>query len=397
MRIESTIPHLEAILEEVREKHPTKAEIQNIDTSPLLDEIRRKLKESSYDELEKLAFEFSSKKLMACLEVLFIDKEGEIPKKAAEVLKIRPRDHVILKGWLKIVKHYPHNLLEKTLRELMEENQFRAFKNADKISPLLPHWFITRTFPDGILHDYQISGNIKNFDSYLKNNYLDENDGLFKAAWQCLLMQGTSVTLKKEKADRILFELIKPVNAPFHIPICQRYLNILSNLYWDERILNFIADKYNLPISINSGLDVDTLFWKKVNKRVKEEFNTWYLSKQIEEFFEGERADFWKKYVPRNAVKRLNMILNGEGFLIDFGVIGVVEFKNIGNAAYIYPRNTFAGYWRRSEYSDRSDDFKNREKTIRDKSFPGWDGRIIHREGWQSDTATKINKLIGLK
>ena len=147
MRIEVTISHLEAVLEEVRKVHPTKAEIQNVDTSPLLDEIRRKLKESSYDDLEKLAFEFSSKELMTCLEILFIDKEGEIPKKASEILKVRPRDNVILKGWLKIVKHYPHSLLEKTLRDLIVDNQFRAFANADKISPLLPHWFITRTFP----------------------------------------------------------------------------------------------------------------------------------------------------------------------------------------------------------------------------------------------------------
>ncbi|MBN1184115.1 MAG: hypothetical protein JXB49_17610 [Bacteroidales bacterium] len=332
---------------------------------------------------------------MACLEILLIDEEGEIPKKAAEVLKIRPRDNVILKGWLKIVKHYPHDLLEKTLRELMVENQFRAFVNANNISPLLPHWFITRTFPDGILHDYQISGNANNFDSYLKKNYLEENDGLFKAAWRCLLINGTSVSLKKERADRILFELIKPLNAPFHIPICQNYLNVLTNIYWDERILNFIADKYNPPISIDSGLDIDTPFWKKVNKRAKEEFNTWYISKRIEDFFEGERADFWKKYVPQNVVKRVKMILNGEGFLLDFGTIGVIEFKKIGNAAYIYPRNTFAAYWSRSEYSDRPDYFKNLEKTIRERSFPGWDGRIIHREGWQSDTASKINKLIG--
>ena len=211
------------------------------------------------------------------------------------------------------------------------------------------------------------------------------------------MKHGTSVTLKKEKADRILFELIKPLNAPFHIPICQHYLNVLINLYWDERILNFIADKYNPPISINTGLDIETPFWKKVNKRAKEEFNTWYISKRIEDFFEGERAEFWKKYVPRNAVKRVKMILNGEGFLLDFGTIGVVEFKNIGNAAYIYPPQIFAGYWSRSGYNDRSDDFKNREKTIRDRSFPGWDGRIIHREGWQSDTAIKINKLIGIK
>ena len=393
MRIDVTISRLEAVLEEVRKVHPTKAEIQNVNPTPILDEIRLRLKETSYNNLEKLAFEFSSKKLMACLEILFIDKEGEIPKKASEVLKIRPRDNVILKGWLKIVKHYPHNLLEKTLRDLIVDNQFRAFINADKISPLLPHWFITRTFPEGILHDYQISGNVKNFDSYLKENYLEENDGLFKAAWQCLLINGTSVSLKKEKPDRLYSELLKPLNAPFHIPICQRYLNVLSRISWDERILDFIAGRFGPPISINTGLDVETPFWKKVNKQAREEFNTWYLSKQIEDFFEGERADFWKRYVPRNAVKRLKMILNGEGFLLDFGTIGVVEFKNIGNAAYIYPRNTFAEYWTRSQFSYKADFLKTGKNQLKiDLSLDGMGESFTEKAGSQ----IRHQKLISL-
>lgn len=396
MRIEVTISCLKTALDKVRKNHPTKAEIQNVNTSSLLDEIRCELKDTSCDGLENLAFEYNSKKLMACLDILFIDKEGEIPEKASEILKIRPRDSVVIRGWLKIVKHYPHSLLEKTLRDLMAVNQFRAFVNADRISPLLPHWFISKKLPDGILHDYQISGNGKNFDSYLKQNYLDTKDGLYKAAWQSLLMQGTSVALKKEKADRILFEIIKPINTPFHIPICQHYLNVLKSIHWDERLLNFIADKYNPPISIDTGLDVDTPFWKKVNNPAKEAFNTWYISKRIEDFFEGERAEFWKKYVKKNKVKRVKKILNGEGFLIDFDKIGVVEFKNIGNAAYIYPPKAFSLYWIQSDGNNTLSFFKNKNNTVKHKMFSDkWGGRIIHKEGWQVDAEFIINKFIG--
>jgi len=397
MRIQPSIQFLEAVLEQVRKVHPTKAELQNVEVGSFLDEIRLKLKESSYNDLTALAFEFNSKKMMACLEILFIDKEGDIPKKAAEILKIRPRDNVIVKGWYKITKHYPHNLIEKTLRELMVKNEFTALEGNKKISPALPRWFISKTLTAGILHDYQISGDVKNIDTYLKHNHLKEREGLFKACWQTLMMKGNAESLKKEKADRILFELIKPENAPFHIPIAQHYLNVLKRINWYERLLKFIADKYGTPLSVDTGQEIDTPFWKKVNKRAKEEFNTWYISKSIDEFFEGDRADFWKKYVQINKVKRVKKILNGEGFLIDFGVIGVVEFKNIGNAAYIYTPKAFAEYWSMPNFSDRPESFKDKDKTIRHRSFSYWDGRIIHRKDWQADTIEKINRLIGIR
>ncbi|MBW2031942.1 MAG: hypothetical protein JRJ31_23075, partial [Deltaproteobacteria bacterium] len=202
---------------------------------------------------------------------------------------------------------------------------------------------------------------------------------------------GAAKSLSKEDPGRLLAEYEKPENAQ-HLPFfCQHYLNALhQKVKWNDRILRFIKKKYGPPADQDSRDHMETPFWAKVEVGAKKAFKTWLMLVRIDEFFEGVRADFWRHYVKAGNVVDVKKILNGDGFMLDFGKFGVVEFKNIGNAAYIYPTEVFRGFWKKADYVSYGVQFKDRIKTIRHRSIPGWGGRIIHKGNWQDDTSSKI-------
>ena len=117
----------------------------------------------------------------------------------------------------------------------------------------------------------------------------------------------------------------------------------------------------------------------------------WLLKKRIEDFFgNDERSDFWKSYVEQEYIINAESILSNQGFMLDFGKFGVVEFKEIGNAAYVYPKAVFHEYWANAKRKYHTSGFKDKEKTIK---FSSWDGRVLHFEGWQSKTRYRLQQL----
>jgi len=394
MRIEVTTDRLEAALQKVRQLHPIRGKRLDPPTKTILEEVRERLRACNRERLADLAYSFDASRLLACLEILVTERDEEVADKACHVLMVRPRDNVIRAGWFKLILHYPHDLLEKVIRANLEASGFAALSGLENVSERVHLWFVSERVSQGILRDYEGSGGHKNLDTYLEGNFLNRKDGMFKEVWRLLLLQGGATSLQKEDVDRVLLEYRKPENATYLAQFCQRYLNVLqSSAKWDERILRFIEKKYGEPSDPDKN-EIETPFWKNVKPEPKKEFRTWIMLQRIQEFFEGERADFWRRYVVEKRVTRVKKILDGDGFMIDFGPFGVVEFKNLGNAAYIYPANAFGTYWRRADRESYVSRFKDKEKTISNRHYRGWDGRIIHREGWQSETSSKIKTLM---
>jgi hypothetical protein len=396
MRIEVRTERLEAALQRVRQMHPFKGQRTHPPTGTILEEVRESLRTCDHEKLADLAYSFDTSRIMACLEILVIEREDDLADKAHKVLMMRPRDRVTSAGWFKLILHYPHNLLEKFMRANLETKGFGPLAGQTSVSERVPSWFLSKWLSEGVLRDYERSEGYGSLDAYLEGNFIGREEGMFREVWRLLLSRGRARSLHKEDPDRVLVECRKPENAK-HLPaFCQHYLNILqSRRKWDERVLRFIERKYGAPSDLDGHVVIETPFWQNVKPDPKKEFKTWLMLQRIEEFFEGERADFWRQYATANRVLDAKEILSGDGFMLDFGKFGVVEFKNLGNAAYIYPAEVFREFWKTADYVSFVGRFKNKHKTIRHRSILGWDGRIIHRANWQHDTSHKIRMLFG--
>lgn len=390
---------LDEVLETVRKQHPVrKGKTIQIESS-LVDEVRERLGACKVENLADLAYAFDLRHMLACIEIIAVDKEGETAEKAAYVVQLRPRDQVIISGWFKLVKSYPNPLLENLLKVLLTEKGFEALSVHPKVSDRVPYWFVAKNLAQGVFNDYQKSHPTSNLNSYLAEQNLDPEDGLYRRAWWTLLAKGKADELKREKPARILAEFSKAIKSATLIRFGQHYLNtIKGRAEWAELILKFINNKWGGPKPTNDKKDSEGRFWQGVNDFARDEFRRWLMIQEVENFFEGERADFWRIYVDANKVRDVKNILAGEGFMLDFGRFGVVEFKNVGNAAYIYPGGEFKKFWDGVAFwTSMASHFKDTTKTVRQSSELGWDGRIVHFKYWQDRAKTRINKLLRMK
>ena len=388
--------NLTEVLKRVREEHPVRGHFEVDLSKSVLEEVRESLASCSLNEIPRLAHGFDLKRILACLEILVNDRQDEIAEKAAKVLRVRPRDQVIYRGWFKLINSYRHELLEQTLRDLISHKGFSVLEASDKVSERAPFWFVSTLLVQGIVRDYERTEKKSNLDNYLQSNLLEPEQGVFREAWRQLLKKGSPKSLLKEDPQRILVEYRKVDNAPLISEFCQHYLMALkSRESWDDHILEFIRKKFSEPLLEGPKDGLETPFWKKISEPVKQEYRTWLMLQQVEEFFEGERAAFWKGFVELGRIRRVREILGGDGFMLDFFRFGIIEFKHVGNAAYVYPREIFDFYWNQARYKGHPSLFKDKERTLRHQAYRTWDGRIIHRENWKYETRKMINRLLG--
>jgi len=385
--------HLENILTRIREEHPNRVGQEVELGQSILNQVKDKLKLCPYDKLSELAYKFGTKEIKACLELLCTSSDDKITDKSSKVLLIRPRNQIIVRGWFKLIKKYPHDLLENTLKTLISIKNFKVLLNHKKVSPHIPEWFMSDKLVRGLIKTYQKKDQVKNFDTYLSENYIENDYGLRKTAWRWFLCICSQKSLRKELPIKVYNEFTDSSNAGYLKRFCQHYLNTLPVMnLWDDRITTLIYNRFGAPFASKKLIKMETTFWSKVSEEATAQFNKWIMLRHIKSFFEGERADFWEIFVKSDHILQIKEILSGQGFLLEFGKFGIVEFKKVGNAAYVYPISIFKNYWNRNHLNEgRPEDYKDMNATI---TIPGWNGRIIHRENWQGKTQTLINTLL---
>ena len=397
MRLTFQSNRLDSLFEQVRAQHPRRKGDQILISRSLLDEVRERLELCPVDKLTELAYAFDLNRLLACIHIIIHDQKKKLGMKAARILKTRPKEQVIFQGWFMLVRHYPCDLLEEVLRELIFQKGMTTLEKSSRVSDRIAFWLVSNRLSEGILRDVETAKANTLYDDFLLQNRLKPEDGLFQVAWRTMLAKGRAGTLQKESSRRILEEYARVTNVPYQSAFGRHYLNALkARNNWDEGILAYIWKTFGEPHSSDDETAVDFSFWRDVNPESRQEFLSWVILQRIEDFFEGERADFWRQYVDQARVKRVREILDKDGFMLDFGTFGVVEFKNVGNAAYVYPRNEFQKFWAGERFlTQQAGYFKDKSLTLRDKAYPGWDGRILHYRGvWQEKERDRIDYFV---
>ena len=384
---------LEEVLQVIREKHSIRgSQDVRVDKS-IIDEVRTILENTESEKVPPLAWGFKKKQILACLEIVALDRKGEIADKAAAILMTRPKGMVILKGFRKLIRLYEHKLLEKVIKVQLKSKGYDIFERTQFEPIRIKKWLLYETLGTGLFAEYKSDRKNKCLDDYLSTLPIIEKEGLYKWSWRYLLVHGNLEDIRRESSQRIYSEFIDKDNIKFFKKFCINYLNKLNKSeYWYEPILDLIAKEYGLPKGKMDRTAYENPFWDEINSSTKDELRKWLLKKRIEDFFgDDERSGFWKSYVEKGSISNAETILSNEGFMLDFGKFGVVEFKEIGNAAYIYPTDVFREYWRNAERKYHPSSFKDKSRTIKTVN---WDGRILHFEGWQERAHQRIHRLL---
>lgn len=195
--------------------------------------------------------------------------------------------------------------------------------------------------------------------------------------WGHMLMYGSPSQLLAEDPDEIHTRgfALGPADVQ---QFGRNYLTRLPPPRWRVKVLEELQKRYGLPDAERSR----PAFWAPLAEEPKAAFRRWFLKRVLKQAFGrgSERHRFWETWVDEMRDVSVGWAGTTEYAIIDFPNFGVVEFFEVGHAAYFYDRNT-VNEIRRVRPSNAGD-----LKTGSD--------RLIHREGWQSEADTRVRKRL---
>lgn len=197
---------------------------------------------------------------------------------------------------------------------------------------------------------------------------------LLKLLRDAILTHGSTHQLNVEGPKRLL-EWNKELSPPQRLLFGRNYLVRIPIAYWDVAVLEQLERVYGLPRRPHIPE-----FWNPLPEEIKEAFQRHFIERRLREAFGGDsdRYAYWLKWMKALAEVRTSRVGGVDWALLRFDRFGVIEFFEVGNAAYFYENDLLEQVIRRPAYHPRD---------LKDLYSPGFtwnDNRLIHRGAWES-------------
>jgi len=354
-----------------------------------LDTLRRKLRGDS------LARSRSPAEVRGCLHLLSRDQDEQILNRAASVIETRARPDLLRPAWVLLRNHYPAPNLEETIRYLGNKVGWQRSTKSEEEAQHFRRWFSRDSLPNGLLVDFQEDAD-SSLAVWLEDREIDGRSGLETATWNSAL-RGASTRLIDQIGHRELLDRATRCESLIQSAFSLNYLLKVTPERWISEVVSWIEKRFGKPPRSEEGLSP---FWRQIDAETRRVFRRYAVEGTLRDFFDSVqdphgRFQFWRGFL--DHIEDAEAFLDHTVAIIDFGKFGVVEFGNVGNAAYVYGPEPLAAVWRGARSARHPADFKDREATLR-RPHPGpaGDGRMIHHEGWQARYGAWIRRLLGV-
>lgn len=302
--------------------------------------------------------------------------------KIYEVVNKRPRDEYILTFFRSFQNNYSNTKFNKHFINYLNKYPDAYEKLAMGKNTLIvwKAWMISDDLVGIIVNQY-FRGNSE-IKRYLNSLSLGSTRKLYKDCFKYFLTICNGDDYLGLELKEIIDNLqIFSTNET--IRFMNNYLTKLDVENFQDDILEYIYITYDTPLDPRNQF-----IWGQIYELCKDKYNLWYAKKMLSEFFKGDpRFEFWYEYIKSLQAKLISV--NENQLFLDFGNFIVIEFKNIGNAAYVYDKDYFnENYMKylKSNQIFKDNKFKNKHKVIR---------RIIHGKNWQRITSKRIGGIMG--
>lgn len=170
-----------------------------------------------------------------------------------------------------------------------------------------------------------------------------------------------------------------------HGGACANFLERIGPARWTgrTRVLEEVRASYGLP-----GAEVSHRpFWGQLSEERRSDFREFFITKELDHAFKGDsdRHRFWMEQ--RREILDVCHGTAGttEWSLIDFQGFSVIEFFELGNAAYLYPAEEpmLKRIRSRKRASHPSELKKVMRHSVPNRAGVRNDNRIIHSRRWQ--------------
>lgn len=222
----------------------------------------------------------------------------------------------------------------------------------------------------------------------------DADTPLIKHIFHRTLQIGSCEQLLGMEEDTVL-EGWKQMSGDPHMEACANFLERVPSADWParEETLDEVRESYGIPpkpgttTAVAAVLESVPAFWKRVSEERREEFRQHFIALELAFAFRGDstpdRRRFWM-----DQLREIVSVGRGTAGTTPFCVIAfpgfsVVEFFELGNAAYLYPSDHhIARHWSRRESIGRAWSLPDLKSRTHEFGPPG-DNRILHMGDWQ--------------
>lgn len=370
---------VESELRKIRLSFPSLDGGEETHLSRELDSLRERLAGIDEKALERAAYSFTQGDLRRMLLFLCLpDEDAFIRRKVERILSLRVSTGLLLEGITKLLVHYPARDLERLLAHLLTKRPELASGSLRSYEQVIA-WLRTGSLCEGIMETV-LQVNPISLTRWFENQGMGEYLGVQEEVWKGLLRTGSREFYARRNPDELLLYL-RSAPRDLQMTFGQRYLALLEDRQnWHESVLSWVLDRFGLPETPEAAPG----FWNLIPEEVRQEFRLWAVGRRLEEFFQKEVHDpngrfaFWSSFLEHIRDARASE--DGSVGLIDFGIFFVIEFADVGNAAYIYPRSQLERM-RKALRDPGITQGWYRNLVLKDQAA-AWD-RIIHRSGWQ--------------
>jgi len=343
--------------------------------------VYQALIEASEAEFASLIDSFSTTERTAAVHAYTLARDESEQEHLAIALTSRPRPEFILPGWLVLQDEIHDPLFLDCIHEIA-----KAIQSSPPVEDLGPiqlslDLLCSDQLDIAILSEvFESPAPIDPWLSSFGNAIVSLRQGaaLFDHLRGESLMTGPGQFLKQQPLADML-EWVKAATDENK----QRFgINYLSKLPLNEarrRLVEYFVKRYGLPASGHR-------FWSRLHESVRNAIQDMMAVKMLEDFFQGisdphHRFEFWKGF--KRHLRDIQGPTDRRQAILVFPNFFVVEFRDVGNAAYFY----------RQEHLPR---FKERlnghPSSLKDRRLAS--ERLRHYKGWQETWRWQIRQFI---
>lgn len=372
---------LEAARRQVVETHPSKGDKLRAASRSELQTLKERLARAEGDRgrLEKFAHELKASELRGL--AVQIGHWEKLRESIAVVLRERPRSSVLPHLWSTWQRFPLEPVIRSVLRDLADEHGWLAvasgyesaaesWTGSERPGVAIQQWLDEQGLSYSDLPD-------------LADLPLDLDAQLARNVRRAVMTEGSAAQLRTEGADRLIgwFHQLQTGDGGFESDNRKRfgrhYLVTLEVRHWEPEVLELIRERYGPP---KDRAESREAFWDHVPEQERSAFHRWFIERNLEEALgsDTDRHRYWVGKSDELVDVELGKAGRVEYAVLYFDTFGVIEFFEVGNAAYFYPLDRLS-----EVHTDDAMHPAALKDKYRPRFGPATDNRLIHRERWQ--------------
>ena len=326
-----------AVKDDIIKKFPTKTDIFKLKQRKAaevdLEKLLAKIKETKLSNINFLADELKKYEIIA-----LINNYNKIPKELLEkvnkIILYKSDKQLFDMLWnTYLEEHNNKDLISLINSLLLKRGNYNDKEQVLKI-------IFDNKSPHISFIAYYNNSNYGLFDLFSLLDMVIENN--FTQVVAKMIFNNCDKNTFNNESNENLLKVFSGLKLNELYSVVENYLLTLENDEFDQSIMYKIKDRLGDPRE-----DFSTA-WNEINNKARDKASSWLNYKRLKEFFDSietdqeeaqKRFNYWEKHY--NDMKKVEFVEDKLQLFMIFNEFVVIEFGDLGNAAYFYEKNYF--------------------------------------------------------